>query len=124
MTRDIISSTEGLEIVIRAVEDGITMRLCGRLNIDSSPAFRDQLLASLQAQSALSVIVDFSDVSYVDSSGIATLIEGLKVARQRKKTLCLHGLEGPLLHLFQVTGMSTLFEKSGCRRASWELKVS
>ena len=100
------------------------MRVCGRLDIDSSPALRDQLLASLQAQSALSVIVDFSDVSYVDSSGIATLIEGLKVARQRKKTLCLHGLEGRLLHLFQVTGMSTLFEKSGCRRASLESKVS
>ena len=124
MTCEIASSADGLEIVICDVEEGITMRLCGRLNIDSSPTFRDQLLASLQAQSAPSVIVDFSDVSYVDSSGIATLIEGLKVARQRKKTLCLHGLEGPLLHLFQVTGMSTLFEKSGCRRASLESKVS
>ena len=124
MTRDIVSSADGLEIAIRDFEEGITIRLCGRLSIDSSPALRDQLLASLQAQSAPSVIVDFSDVSYVDSSGIATLIEGLKLARQRQTTLCLHGLQGRLLHLFQVTGISTLFEKSGCRRASLESKVS
>lgn len=124
MTRDIVSSADGLEIAIRDFEEGITIRLCGRLSIDSSAALRDQLLASLQAQSAPSVIVDFSDVSYVDSSGIATLIEGLKLARQRQTTLCLHGLQGRLLHLFQVTGISTLFEKSGCRRASLESKVS
>jgi anti-sigma B factor antagonist len=100
------------------------MRLRGRLNIDSSPAFRNLLLTALQVQSPRSVIVDFSDVSYVDSSGIATLIEGLKMARQRQTILCLRGLRGRLLHLFEVTGMSTLFEKSGCGSASSESKVS
>lgn len=123
MTRDTVSSAEGLEIAIRDRKEGITMRLCGRLNIDSSPAFRDQLLASLRAQSPQSVIVDFSDVSYVDSSGIATLIEGLKIARQRQTTLCLHGLQGRLLHFFKVTGMSTLFQTSGCESASPESRV-
>jgi len=93
MARDIGSSADGLEIVIHEGEEGITMRLCGRLNIDSSPALRDRLVASLQAQSPRSVIVDFSDVSYVDSSGIATLIEGLKMARQRQTILCLRGCE-------------------------------
>jgi anti-sigma B factor antagonist len=124
MARDIGSSADGLEIVIHEGEEGITMRLCGRLNIDSSPALRDRLVASLQAQSPRSVIVDFSDVSYVDSSGIATLIEGLKMARQRQTILCLRGLRGRLLHLFEVTGMSTLFEKNGCGIASSESKVS
>jgi len=124
MTGDMISSADGLEIAIRDGEQGITMCLRGRLNIDSSPVLRDRLVASLQAQSPRSIIVDFSDVSYVDSSGIATLIEGLKMARQRQTTLCLHGLQGRLLHLFEVTGMSSLFEQSGCGSASSGSKVS
>ena len=123
MMRDTVSSADGLEIAIREGEEGITLRLCGRLNIDSSPALRDRLLAMLQAQSPSALIVDFSNVSYVDSSGIATLIEGLKMARQRQTTLCLQGLQGRLFHLFEVTGMSTLFEKSGCTSASSESKV-
>jgi anti-sigma B factor antagonist len=94
------------------------LRLRGRLNIDSSPALRDQLLAMLQAQSPKGVILDFSDVSYIDSSGIATLIEGLGVARTRQTTLCLQSLQGRLLNLFQVIGISTLFEKNGCGSAS------
>jgi anti-sigma B factor antagonist len=124
MMRGIVSTADGLDIEIHRGEEGTTVHLRGRLNIDSSPALREWLLAMLQAQSPQAVIVDFSDVSYVDSSGIATLIEGLKMARQRQMTLCLHGLQGRLLHLFEVTGMSTLFEKNGCGSASSESTVS
>ena len=124
MTRGIITATDTLEIIVRPGDEGSTVCLRGRLNIDSSPALRDQLLAMIRAQSPQAVIVDFSDVSYVDSSGIATLIEGLKMARQRKTTLCLQGLQGRLLHLFEVTGMSALFENSGCGSASSKSKVS
>jgi len=118
------ANATGLEIVIHRGEDGSTVRLSGRLNIDSSPEFRDQLLAMLQAQSPGAVIVDFSDVSYVDSSGIATLIEALGTARIQKNTLCLQGLQGRLLHLFQVIGITTLFEKNGCGSASSVYRVS
>jgi anti-sigma B factor antagonist len=124
MTGDKIPLTDGLEITMPHCDEVIVVRLRGRFNIDSSPAVRDRLLSLLRASSPEAVIVDLADVFYIDSSGIATLIEGLKMARQRHTTLCLHGLQGRLLHLFEVTGMSALFEKSGCRSASSESKVS
>jgi len=124
MTRGIAPAIDGLQIAEHHSEEGSMVRLRGRLNIDSSPVLHDRLLAILQARSSQAVVVDFSDVSYIDSSGIATLIEGLKIARLRQTTLCLQGLQGRLLRLFQVTGMSTLFEKSGCESASSESKES
>ena len=122
--RNIVPSTEDLKIAIDYGEEVSIVRLCGRLNIDTSPALRDQLLAMLQAPSLQPVIVDFSDVSYVDSSGIATVVEGLGLSRMRQTTMCLHGLQGRLLHLFQVIGISTLFERNGCRSASSVSQVS
>jgi anti-sigma B factor antagonist len=124
MTRGIIPATDSLEITVLAGNEGSTLCLRGRLNIDSSPTLRDHLLSILQAQSPQAVIVDFNEVSYVDSSGIATLIEGLKIARLRQTKLCLQGLQGLLLHLFQVIGISTLFEKNGCGNASSVSQVS
>ena len=123
MMRTIHSATDGLEIAIHHGEEDSTVYLRGRLDVESSPAFRDCLLAMSPAQPRQAVIVDFSEVSYVDSSGMATLIEGLKMAQQRQATLCLRGLQGRLFHLFEVTGMSTLFEKSGCTSAPSESKV-
>ncbi len=123
MTRGIIPATDTFEITVLPGDEGSTLCLRGRLNIDSSPAFRDRLLSILQAHSPQAVIVDFSEVSYLDSSGIATLIEGLKIARMRQTTLCVQGLQDRLLHLFQVIGMTTLFEKNGCGSASSASKV-
>jgi len=123
MTR-IVPTTEALEIAIIHGEEGSIVRLRGRLNIDSSPALRDQLLAMLHAQSPQAVIVDFSDVSYIDSSGIATVIEGLGIARMRRTTLCLQGVQGRILNLFQIIGIAALFEKNGCGSDSSVLQVS
>src|SRR5215472_18874423 len=91
LMRSIVPTTEGLEIATDHREEGSIVRLRGRVNIDSSPALRDRLMALLQAQSPEAVIVDLSDVSYIDSSGLATLIEGLGVARMRQTTLCVQG---------------------------------
>jgi len=117
-------TTTGLEITVDHSEAGILVRLQGHLGIDSSPELRDRLLVMLREESAKAVTIDLTDVPYIDTSGIATLIEGLKAARNRGTRLCLQGLQGRLLHLFQVTGVLTLFETSGCIRDSSSTKVS
>jgi anti-sigma B factor antagonist len=107
-------TSDRLEINVENRDGGPLLRLRGRLNIDSSPEFRDQLLATLRAETQNFVIVDFAEVAYMDSSGLATLIEGLKVAQNYQSRLCVEGLQGRLLHLFEVTGVLSLFEASGC----------
>jgi len=118
MAIDRIPLTDGLEIITDHCDEASIVRLRGRLDVDSSPALRDRILSMLEAQPPKGVVVDLTEVSYIDSSGIATLIEGLRIAHVRQTTLCVQGLQGRLLHLFQVTGISTLFEQSGCGSAS------
>jgi anti-sigma B factor antagonist len=123
MTRTKVNATESLEIMEEHGDQDSVLHLRGRLNIDSSPDLRDRLLATLRGKSPKAVIVDLTDVTYIDSSGIATLVEGLKIACKQQTTLRLQGLQGRLLHLFQVTGVLTLFE-SGLANSSTASKVS
>jgi len=109
-----LNAVDGLDIVVDDAEASTVFRLRGRVNIDSSPALRDRLLTVLRGQSPTAVIFDLTEVPYIDSSGIATLIEGLKIARNRHIAFCLRGLQGRLLHLFEVTGVMTLFMANGC----------
>jgi anti-sigma B factor antagonist len=121
--RSQVATTEHLETTVQPDEVGVSMYLHGRLGIDSSPDFRNQLLAILREQTQGIVTVDLTDVSYIDSSGIATLIEALRVAHSHGITLGLRGLQGRLVHLFEVTGVMALFEKSGCLVPSSGAKV-
>jgi anti-sigma B factor antagonist len=105
-----------IEIVNRG--SGAMATICGRIDIDTSPALRAKLLPALQAPSCNLLTLDVSAVTHIDSSGVATLIEALRIARSHHADLRLVGLQGRLLGLFQSTGILSLF--NGSTRADSE----
>ena len=102
-----IMDKPGIEITV--TKDGTVACLSGRVDMDSSPAVREQLLVVLREANRKTVSVDLSAVTHFDSSGIATLIDALRVARSSKTQLTLRGLDGRLLHLFELTGILSVF---------------
>jgi anti-sigma B factor antagonist len=102
--------TSGMKIV--GNENGALASLHGRIDIDSSPAIRVQLLALFGVQPPKMVSIDLSEVTHIDSSGVATLIEALRIARSHNSEMRLQGLEGRLMRLFQSTGILSLFNGS------------
>src|SRR5215469_186374 len=101
---------DSLRTRIESDERSTVVYLRGRLDIESSPHLRDQLLAILRRQSPPeSIAIDMAAVSYIDTSGVATLVEALKIARIGAIAMHLQGLQGRLLHFFQATGIGSLF---------------
>jgi|SRR5580700_1287374 anti-anti-sigma factor len=105
------ASTNNLEIAVDRSGSDVIVHLNGRIDVDSSPDVRDRLLAILSGKQLLhAVTVDLSDVNHIEASGIATLVEALKIAGPRQIRLHLQGLHGSVLRLFEVTGLLPLFE--------------
>jgi anti-sigma B factor antagonist len=98
--------------------------LDGRLNIDSSPGVRERLLELLKRQSLPTLTIDLSDLTYIDCSGIATLIEVLRIAKKHKVRLQLKGLHDGPRQLLEVTGLLRLFDTNGGTDHSSLSKVS
>lgn len=115
---------DSLRTRIESDERSTVVYLRGRLDIESSPHLRDQLLAILRRQSRPeSIAIDMAAVSYIDTSGIATLVEALKIARIGAITMRLRGLQGRLLHLFQSTGIGSLFDIGGTANSPSPIRV-
>jgi anti-sigma B factor antagonist len=100
----------GIKIV--AGEEQPLVCLSGAVDMDSSPAIRNQLLTLLQDSAPKNVSIDLSAVTHIDSSGLATLIEALRIARTRNTMLRLQGLNDRLLRFFELTGLLPLFNGS------------
>jgi anti-sigma B factor antagonist len=107
-----------LTMSVTRIEGRALVSLGGRLTIDSSPELRSQLLAVLYGETLENLVIDLSDVPYVDLSGVATLLETLTVARGRKTSLQLKGLHDRPLYLLEVTGLLSLFETCGINAPS------
>ena len=116
MGRVPITSESGLGITVLRNDDEVLVRLNGRIDVDSSPDLRDRLSVILSEKSLpRTITVDLAAVPYIETSGLATLIEALRIARHRQTTFCLQGLAGSVLRLFEVTGVLALFESSDCK---------
>jgi anti-sigma B factor antagonist len=120
-----ITSEKGLAIAVLESDDAVVVRLTGRVDVDSSPDLRDRLRTVLSATTLpKTVIVDFAGVPYIETSGIATLIEALRIARHHQTKFRLQGLSGVVLRLFEVTGVVALFEANNAGQSNPGQKVS
>ena len=111
VTRIAIPTSSNLKISVDQVGKDAVVRLSGRIDVDSSPDLRDRLRTLLSTQvQPQAIIVDLADVPYIETSGIATLIEALRIARHQQINFRLQGLSGAVLRLFEVTGVLALFD--------------
>ena len=102
---------DSLQISVDGNHEVAVVCLRGRLGIETSPDLRVHLLSMLNRQNPPAAIaIDLTLVSYMNTAGMATLIEGLKFARVAGIAMHLQGLQGRLLQLFQATGIGSLFE--------------
>jgi anti-sigma B factor antagonist len=107
---------EAGEIIVHVVPASgqITVGVAGRVTVDSSPSLRSALLALLRRSAAPAVIViDLSAVSYLDMSGMATLLETLKAAHERSVRLRLTGVSGQSRTLAEIAQLDAIFRAWG-----------
>lgn len=81
------------------------MEVRGEINISSSP----DLKKSFEKIQAARVLINMSAVSYIDSSGLATLVELLKKVKTRGGSLMLTSLSDKVRSLFEITKLDKLF---------------
>ena len=91
----------------------------GRVNIDTSGDMRRTIAEALRSMPP-ALMLDLSGVSYIDTSGLATLLEASRIARQQGIRLVLHGLHGQpreLLHFSRIDHLLDIAEPESNRPA-------
>jgi anti-sigma B factor antagonist len=83
------------------------LHLTGEVDLSNSAKVRSCLLDILDKDQ--SVIVDFSKLTYIDSSGMATLVEGLNVANKKNLSLFIAAANGAPLQVFELTRLNQVF---------------
>ena len=84
------------------------VRLSGRLDTDTSPALRTVLLRHADRQ-GVQLLIDLGDVEFMDTSGLATLIEAHGLLRGQGGKMVLFGVPAHILELFAVNKTESVF---------------
>ena len=90
-------------------DDILTLSLKGRLDFASSTALKENILDQLKEEKK-HIILNLSQVDFINSSGLGTLVSILKEVRLAKGRLALSNLASYVLEIFEITQLSHIFE--------------
>ncbi len=91
-----------------SVSEGVVLRPRGDIDLSRSPVLRTEI-ASVWRKKPSRLIIDLDDVGYMDSSGVATLVEALGIARKHNAQLVLCGLREKVRSIFEIARLETVF---------------
>lgn len=83
------------------------LSLTGEVDLNCSPQAREQILKCLKKNRPL--LVDLSAVDYIDSSGVASLVEGFQTARGQQLDFGLVGVSKAALQVLQLARLDKVF---------------
>ena len=93
------------------LEDGrLTIALTGEIDHHCAKAYIQVIASKIEAYMPDVCILDFRDVTFVDSSGIAVVINALRSMSQIEGRLLLTGLSPQPMRVFRASGLDKLVE--------------
>jgi len=82
--------------------------LSGDVDLSNSPQVRKVFTEILSDKNA-QILVNLTDVTYMDSSGLATLIEAMQKAYKNGGSFRLFGVQGAVKNMFEIARLDKVF---------------
>lgn len=96
-----------MNLEVQSMQGTAVVVLKGDVDLQSSPKVRKSLLQCLSERK--DVLVDMAGVSYIDSSGIASLVEAFQGARKAGTRFGLVGVSASAMRVLQLARLDRVF---------------
>jgi anti-sigma B factor antagonist len=98
----------GLNVRTETRGGALVVAPAGDIDLTASPQLREELRKA-QVGRPVRLVVDLAGVPYMDSSGVATLVQALQVARRNSTKMVLCGLTDRVRSIFEIARLDTVF---------------
>jgi anti-anti-sigma factor len=99
----------GMDAVGGSAGTDNSVAIQGRITVSNSGEMRTTLATALHAKPA-NLSVDLSGVAYLDTSGLATLIEAARIARGQGTRMILRGIHDQPRYFLEISHLDRLFD--------------
>lgn len=93
---------------LRHEENIPVLDVTGEIDIYTTPQFKEAVSAAID-QNKPAIVINMTNVSYMDSSGFGTLLSATKRLRPLDGALYLSGCNEAIQRMLQITRLNTIF---------------
>jgi anti-sigma B factor antagonist len=99
-----------VQISARRRDKSTILDVSGDIDFANSLEVRQSVLHEIRESHSQRVVVNLSQVHYIDSSGVASLVEGLKASRDLGSRFILFGISPTVREVLQLSRLIKVFE--------------
>lgn len=99
-----------MQIVARHLDKITIFDISGDIDLATSPQLRKAVLREFKELRTPRVVLNLKTVRYIDSSGVASLVEALKASRDVGSRFVLFGLNTTVREVLQLSKLVKIFE--------------
>lgn len=103
-----MSEMDQIEVRTEIVDDTTILRPVGEIDLSRAPSLR-QHISEVQSSKPARLIIDLTHVPYMDSSGVATLVEAMQVARRNGGKIILSAMQERVKSIFEIARLDMVF---------------
>jgi anti-sigma B factor antagonist len=97
-----------LEVNIKVSGTTVVVTPNGDVDLSCSRELQSHLRKAMESRPK-SLIVNLSDVPYMDSSGVATLVEAMQISRKQSTKLILCAMQEKVRSIFEIARLDRVF---------------
>ena len=86
----------------------------GEIHVSTAPEFSERLNDAI-ANGATGVVIDMTEVEFIDSTGLSVLLNALRRVTRNQGALALAVANPTVLRLFEITRLDSTFDIAGSR---------
>lgn len=98
------------EVTVRRVPDAVVLEMRGEINSSAATPLQTAYADAVGAQTAQRVVLDFTAVDYINSTGIAVIVGILAQARAARRVVAASGLSSHYRQIFEITRLSDFIQ--------------
>ncbi len=98
-----------MEVRVEIVDGATIITPVGEIDLGRAPALRVQIIA-VQAKRPKRMLINLAEVPYMDSSGVATLVEAMQNSRRHGGKLILCAMQDKVRSIFEIARLETVFK--------------
>jgi len=104
-----MAETPGFEVLVTEHPNGVVVAPQGEIAYSEAKPFQMTMRRVMESRRAR-VVIDLTRVDYMNTPGLAVMVEALQTARKGKTRLVLSGLNPKVLAILQIAKLNTVFE--------------
>ena len=103
-----MDESSDIEVRTELRDDATILHPIGDIDLSRATSLRNHLKTALSSN-PVRLILDLAEVTYMDSSGVATLIEAVGLARETGSALVLCNLQRRVRSIFEIARLEMVF---------------